>query len=212
VEGAVSIEIWIAFAVTAAGVIALPGPTVMLIVGFAVSSGTRRAAAAVLGVACGDIVAITLSFAGVGALLATSAEAFAVLKWAGAAYLIGLGLAQWRRRSDALGVADPSSANVPTRRMIGRAFVVTLLNPKGLLFFTAFMPQFVNPAFQVVQQMTILGATYVGLALAILALYVGLSERLRCAMAQASARRLCNRLSGGLLIGAGILAATARRG
>jgi len=87
-----SLDVWIAFTAAAGVLLAVPGPTVLLVTGFAVRHGTASALRAVAGVVAGDALAMTLSLAGVGALLATSAAAFAALKWAGAAYLVWLGL------------------------------------------------------------------------------------------------------------------------
>ena len=91
-----TIESWIAFLLATAVMLAIPGPTILLVIGQSLGVGRRNALPLVAGVALGDLTAITLSLAGLGALLATSSLAFTALKWAGAAYLVYLGVKLWR--------------------------------------------------------------------------------------------------------------------
>ena len=91
-----SFEVWLAFAAASAVLLTIPGPTVLLIIAHAVAHGRRAAPATMAGVVLGDLVAMTASLAGLGALLAASATLFGVLKWAGAAYLVYLGWRLWR--------------------------------------------------------------------------------------------------------------------
>ncbi len=139
----VSPELWFAFALAAAAVIAIPGPTTLMVLGHTVSNGWRMGALSLIGVTLGDICAITLSVLGFSALLATSAEAFTAMKWLGAAYLVWLGIKLWRAGGalDAKPRTDATSA----LKMLGHAWLVTALNPKGLTFFIAFLPQFIDP-------------------------------------------------------------------
>jgi threonine/homoserine/homoserine lactone efflux protein len=148
-----TIELWLAFTLAAAGLIVIPGPTVLLVVGFGFSAGARAAFLSMIGVALGDIAAIALSFLGVGALLAVSAELFMLLKFAGALYLLYLGIKLWRAPVTPLG---EGAILPPPHGIIGKAFLVTFLNPKGILFFTAFMPQFIVGREPAVPQMLIL--------------------------------------------------------
>jgi threonine/homoserine/homoserine lactone efflux protein len=134
-------ETWMAFALAAAAMLAIPGPTILLVVGQSLGAGRRNALPLVAGVALGDLTAMALSLAGLGALLATSAAAFAALKWAGAAYLVWLGVRLWRAPVEA-GAPPPPDA----RRALRQAFAVTALNPKGIAFFVAFVPQFLDPS------------------------------------------------------------------
>jgi threonine/homoserine/homoserine lactone efflux protein len=202
-----TIELWLAFTLAAAGLIMIPGPTVLLVVGFGFSAGTRAAFLIMIGVALGDAAAITLSFLGVGALLAVSAELFMVLKFAGALYLLYLGIRLWRAPVVPLG-ADPVLP--ATRGMIGKAFLVTFLNPKGILFFTAFMPQFIVGTEPAPPQMMILGVTFLLLSQAMLMGFVLLSLRTRRIAATPQALKLFNRIGGSILIGAGVMTAALR--
>lgn len=204
------IELWLAFAVAATGLILMPGPTVLLVVGYAVSSGVRPALASMIGVALGDVTAMAVSFIGLGAVLATSAELFVAMKWVGAAYLIYLGVRLWRAPAVPPD-RDSAVARLPVLGMVGKAFAVTVLNPKGILFFAAFMPQFMDPRVPALPQMLLLGGTFVLIALSVLTVYVLMSGRVRRVVSSPSALRLFNRIGAGALIGAGVLTASLKR-
>jgi threonine/homoserine/homoserine lactone efflux protein len=208
----ISFQLWLAFAAAAAVVIAIPGPTTLMVTGHAMSSGTRVALASLLGVALGDFTAIACSVLGLGAILAASSEAFTVLKWVGALYLIYLGIKLWRAPAVPLGAM---AAGQGARRSVGRAiaesFSVTLLNPKGLLFFAAFLPQFIDPHRAVLPQVVILALTFEVLAASSLALYIFMTARARRIMDSPRAIKIMNRAGGTMLIGAGLLTASLKR-
>src|SRR3954447_7750632 len=138
-----SFETWLGFTAASAILVLIPGPTVLLVVSYALGQGWRTAVPMALGVALGDFTAMPLSMLGVGALLATSATIFTVLKWIGAAYLVWLGIKLWRA-GGALAAERRTSA-ASSARMLGHAWLVTSLNPKGITFFVAFLPQFLDP-------------------------------------------------------------------
>lgn len=200
-------EAWIAFALAAAAMLAIPGPTIMLVIGQSLGAGSRNALPLVAGVALGDLTAMTLSLAGLGALLATSATAFTAVKWAGAAYLVWLGVKLWRAPVGA-GAAPPLDA----RQALRQAYVVTALNPKGIAFFVAFVPQFLDPSRPFAGQAALLVATFVGLAALNAGLYAAMAGRLSGAVARPAVRRWLNRAGGSVLVGAGLATAAARRG
>ncbi len=200
-------ETWIAFALAAAAMLAIPGPTILLVVGQSLGVGGRRnAVPLVAGVALGDLLAMVLSLAGLGALLAASATAFAALKWAGAAYLVWLGVRLWRAPVEA-GAAPPLDA----RWALRRAFVVTALNPKGIAFFVAFVPQFLDPSSPFLPQAALLAATFVGLGALNAAAYALLAGRVSGAVGRPAVRRWLNRAGGTVLVGAGLATAAVRR-
>jgi len=208
----ISFQLWLAFAAAAAIVIAIPGPTTLMVTGHAMSSGTRVALASLLGVALGDFTAIACSVLGLGAVLATSAEAFTVLKWAGALYLIYLGIKLWRAPAVPLGsMAGGIRGSRSMRRAIAESFSVTLLNPKGLLFFAAFLPQFIDPHRAMLPQVVVLALTFEVLAASSLALYIFMTARARRVMDSPRAIRIMNRAGGAMLVGAGLLTASLRR-
>jgi len=202
-------ELYGAFVAASVLVLLSPGPTVMLVVSYGLSQGRRSAWYTAPGVGLGDLTALGFSLAGLGAVLAASAAAFTVLKWAGAAYLLYLGLRMWRRGC-ALGPVRAGRA--PSGRvMLGRAYLVTALNPKSIMFFVAFLPQFAALDEPVWPQLLLLGATFVILATANAVLYAGAAGSLARLLRRPGAERVLGRLGGGVLMGAGLLTALWRR-
>ncbi|PJK27531.1 LysE family translocator [Minwuia thermotolerans] len=204
------LELWIAFVLASAALLAVPGPTVMLAVSHALNGGRRTALGTVPGTMLGDFTAMTVSLAGAGAVLAASATLFTVLKLAGAAYLIWLGVKLWRSKPDP-AVLEQSIAPASMRSVFLQSFVVTALNPKGIVFFVAFVPQFVDPAAPVLMQFVVLEATFVILAGVNVALWAMAAGTLRSRFRRPATMRLVNRIGGGFLIGAGLLTAAVRR-
>ncbi|HWV81070.1 MAG TPA: LysE family translocator [Hyphomicrobiaceae bacterium] len=203
-----SIEAWLAFVAASTILLIIPGPTILLVISYALGQGWRAALPISVGVALGDFTAMTLSMLGVGALLAASATLFTVLKLIGAAYLIWLGIKLWRA-----GGALRTEARTETATsfsMVAHAWLVTALNPKGITFFVAFLPQFLDPTGDVLRQMLILGATFLALAFANALGYGLLAARAGAMARNPNAISLFNKIGGSLLIGAGVAAATVR--
>jgi threonine/homoserine/homoserine lactone efflux protein len=205
-----SFEVWLAFAATSAALLAMPGPTVLLVVSYALGQGRRSGWATVAGVALGDLTAMTASILGLGVLLATSAALFTALKWAGACYLVYLGIKLWRAPVPE-GAETAAAPAVPRLRMFLHAYAVTALNPKGIVFFVAFLPQFLDASRPFLGQVLAMGATFLALATANAALYAALASTARRAVRRPAVLRAVNRTGGALLVGAGVLTATWRR-
>ena len=201
-------ETWLAFALASTILIIIPGPTILLVVSYALSKGWRSAFPMAVGVALGDCAAMTFSILGLGALLATSATLYTLLKWIGAAYLIWLGLKLWRAGGTL--EARTIAADASPFKMLLHAFVVTALNPKGLTFFVAFLPQFVDPNRDFWQQMLIFEATFISIAFMNALSYALLASRARHLVRSEQVMRRINRTGGALLIGAGLMAAFAK--
>ncbi|BEQ12968.1 LysE family translocator [Desulfoferula mesophila] len=201
-------EIYGAFVAASALLLVSPGPTVMLVTGYALSHGRRSAWFTVVGVGLGDLTALSLSLAGMGALLAASAAAFNLLKYLGAAYLFYLGLRMWRQGGSPVPEARRAASG---RAMLGRAYLVTALNPKSIIFFVAFLPQFLCPERPVWPQLLLLGTTFVFLAVVNAAAYANAAGSLAGWLRRPQAQRNLHRLGGGALMGAGLLAALWRR-
>lgn len=199
-----TLETWLAFAAASLIAVMIPGPVVVFILGRSLGGGWRMALPTVGGVALGDAVALTASLAGLGALLAASAAAFTVAKWLGAAYLIWLGVKLWRAP---LGEA----VALPARHAFRDAFLVTVLNPKSIAFFVAFVPQFLDPARPFLPQAALVLVTFVGLGALNALGYALLAGTLSEAVQRPAIRRGFNRLGGGMLIGAGLATAAMRR-
>ena len=198
-------EHWLAFAATAAVMLALPGPTVLLVVSHALGHGRRAAGASVAGVALGDFTAMTASMLGLGALLATSAAIFAVLKWIGAAYLVWIGIALWRAPAGLDAAA--AAAGAKPLRIFAHTYLVTALNPKSIVFFVAFLPQFLDMAQPLAAQMAIFETTFLALAVANAATYARLAGMARGMIGRPGVQRIVNRAGGSLLIASGVAAA-----
>ncbi|HEX2527564.1 MAG TPA: LysE family translocator [Geminicoccus sp.] len=202
------LSVWLAFVATAIGILVIPGPTISLVMSYALSQGSRAAAAIVAGVALGDLTAMSLSLVGLGALLATSATLFTALKWIGATYLVYLGIKLWRAPLEA---ADTTATTVPAKVMFGHAWLVTALNPKSIVFFVAFVPQFIDPHRPYLPQALILIATFVVLAAANAGAYALVASRLKSAIRRPSVQRWVNRTGGTVLVGAGVAAVAWKR-
>src|SRR5689334_18857256 len=157
-------SLWLAFVAASSILLIIPGPTVLLVVSYALGQGWRTALPMAIGVALGDFTAMTLSMLGVGALLAASASVFTILKWIGAAYLVWLGIKLWRAGGGL--AAEPRKSAASSAKMLGHAWLVTALNPKSLTFFVAFLPQFLNPHAGFASQMAIFETTFLILAFA----------------------------------------------
>ncbi len=205
-----SFEHWLAFAAASSVLLVIPGPTVLLVVSYALGHGRKPAAAIVAGVALGDLTAMTASMVGLGAVLAASAAIFTGLRWIGGVYLVYLGIKLWRApvRADQSGEAPFASP----LRMFAHSYAVTALNPKSIIFFVAFVPQFLVSTEPFWSQALVLEATFVILATLNAALYALLAAAARQRLREPRVRRAVNRTGGSLLIGAGIFAAGWRKG
>ncbi|MGG5809453.1 LysE family translocator [Falsiroseomonas sp. CW058] len=196
---------WLTFCAAAAALVMIPGPTIMLVIGQSLGGGARNALPLAAGVAAGDMAAMTLSLAGLGAVLAASSALFGALQWVGAAYLVWLGLRMWRAP-----VTVEAAPPLPPARAMRQAFVVTALNPKGIVFFVAFVPQFIDPGRGFAGQAAILVATFCTLAALNAFGYAMLAGRLSGAVRRPAVRRALNRLGGAVLVGAGLAVALRR--
>ncbi len=206
-------SLWLAFVAASTALLLIPGPTVLLVLAYAVGQGKRVAVPTALGVATGDLIAMSASLAGLGALVLTSATLFMALKWAGAVYLVWLGVRMLLSAKHAtldLPNAAPGAAVGPQTAFLNAA-TVTALNPKSIVFFIAFVPQFLDPAAPILGQSAILIATFVGLAAFNALAYALLAARLRATIRRPAIVRWLTRAGGTTLIGMGVATATIRR-
>ena len=203
-------ETWLAFSAAAAVLLVIPGPTILLVVSYALGQGWRTALPMAVGVALGDFTAMTLSMLGVGALLLASATIFTAVKWAGAAYLVYLGVKLFRAGGTLR--AEPRTGSSSAVKMAGHAWLVTALNPKSLTFFVAFLPQFLDHNSDFGSQMLVLESTFLMLAFANAFGYALAASRARKVIGNPKTIRLFNRTGGTLLVGAGIATAAIRTG
>ncbi|MGF9561996.1 LysE family translocator [Neorhizobium sp. JUb45] len=207
-----SLEHWLAFVAASAVLLAIPGPTILLVISYSLSHGRKVASATVAGVALGDFTAMTASMLGLGALLATSAMLFTLLKWVGAGYLIYLGIKLWR--APVAGQAVDAGENAPAVRPLKvflHTYAVTALNPKSIVFFVAFLPQFLDLAKPLLFQMAVFEVTFLVLATINAALYGLLASMARDTIRKPKVQTIVNRTGGSLMIGAGLLSLGLKR-
>lgn len=194
---------WLAFLVASQLLLAIPGPTVLVVVSYALGHGRRPAAAVVAGVTLGDFTAMTCSMLGLGAILAASAFVFTGLRWLGGLYLIYLGYKLWRAPTV---TSDAPAPALSLKRIFAHAYAVTALNPKSIIFFIAFVPQFIDTTRPFASQVAILEATFVIMAGLNAALYGWLASKAREKLKNPRVQRAVNRTGGSVLMGAGVLA------
>ena len=204
------LDLWLAFTLASLALLVIPGPTILLVLSYALTQGRRVALATAAGVALGDFVAMTASLIGLGALVMASATLFTALKWVGAVYLVYLGVKLLRARP-ATGLGDDLIEGVPARGVFWHAAAVTALNPKSIAFFIAFVPQFIRPENPLMPQFVVLVATFVGLAAANALAFALLADRLRARIRRPGLLLWLNRAGGTALCAMGVMTATLRR-
>ena len=205
-----SIELWLAFVAASAVLLIIPGPTILTVISYSMAQGRRANVPLIAAVALGDSTALVVSLLGLGALLASSAFWFTVVKWVGGLYLLYLGLKLLRA---GVAPADLTAPAVPKSRwrLFANTYLVTALNPKGIVFFVAFLPQFINPNSSVTHQLWILAITFVVMATINASLYAVFAASARKLLASPKAQRRFNLSGGALLSAAGVWALLAKR-
>lgn len=205
-----SLEMWITYIFATTLILIIPGPTIILVISQAVTNGRKSVAPLVAGVILGDFTAMTLSLLGLGAIMAASAALFSLFKWMGAVYLFYLGIKLWRTNPESSTIQHEKEDASP-RSLFKSSFLVTALNPKGITFFVAFLPQFISPHSPAFNQILILGGTFLFLALVNAALYAIFASQLRETIKKTSVRKWFHRCGGSALIGAGMFTAGVQR-
>ena len=203
------LDLYLAFVLASAVLILIPGPNVTLLVANSLAYGARRALATLAGTSTAIALQLAITVLGMTSLMAVLAAWFEWLRWAGVLYLVWLGAQQWRAPPVALEDVDRGRSR--SRTLFWRGFLVSATNPKTLLFYAAFLPQFVDPARAPLAQLLLMSATFLALATLLDGGYDLLSGRLRRLFRGQRRARLRNRLTGSLLIGAGLGLALARR-
>jgi homoserine/homoserine lactone efflux protein len=210
------LNVWLAF-FAASWVIAIsPGSGAVLSMSHGLAYGVRQTSATIVGLQLGLSVILLIAGVGVGALLLASATAFTVVKVVGAAYLLYLGLKQWRAPVEghpaAAGHALVQHPGLPTvRERVLTGFMTNVTNPKGIVFMVAVLPQFIDPGKPLWLQLLILLLTTVGVDLVVMHGYAFLASRAQRWLATAKARRAQNRVFGGVLMAMGASLLLVRR-
>jgi len=204
------IELWFAFVAASAVLLIIPGPTILTVISYSMSHGRRANVPLVAAVALGDSTALLVSLLGLGALLATSAFWFTVVKWVGGLYLLYLGIRLLRAGITSTEMAAPAAPGSHWR-LFANTYLVTALNPKGIVFFVAFLPQFISPTADVTRQLWVLAVTFVAMAALNATLYAVFAASARKLLSSPRAQRRFNLAGGSLLSAAGFWALMARR-
>lgn len=205
-----SFETWLAFVVASSVLLVVPGPTILTVISYSLAQGRGATPILVAGVALGDVTALALSLAGLGALLAASATLFAAVKIAGGLYLLWLGARLLRSGLSTIDFTAPAAPQSRVR-MAANLWLITASNPKGIVFFVAFLPQFVRHDAPLAPQLWLLAATFVGLAIVNATLYAGFAATARRLLSSPRAQRRFHLTGGSLLCAAGVWALLARR-
>ena len=192
---------WLIYFVAVIGLTLTPGPNGLLALTHGALYGTRRTIATIAGGSVGFATVIALSMFGIGALLAASAQLLIVLKFVGGAYLIWLGIVVWR--SPAIGETKQSyQKDVTAFSLFRQGALAALTNPKGILFFVAFLPQFIDPAISLLTQFVVMALTFVIIEFIYEYVVAALADRIKPALARFGKK--VNRVFGGIFIAIGI--------
>lgn len=212
-------QVWIPFFVATVVISLSPGPGALAAMAAGLRHGFARGQAIAFGLLLGVCTQTAVVGAGLGALLATSELAFGVVKWVGAAYLVWLGVQQWRAPAHGPGAAAASAGPAaladttpPSRRaLVLRGWGVNALNPKGTVFLLAVLPQFIDAAAPLAPQYLVIGLTFGLVECAVMSGYVALASRLQAALAVPRRMRWVNRGIGSLFVAAGTALALFKR-
>ena len=205
-----SLETWLAFFVASWLISVSPGAGAVYAMTCGLNHGFARGYVGTVGLIAGILTSLVVVAVGLGALLAASSTAFEVVKWCGVAYLLWVGVAQWREGGARLE-APAAPRRYSARAMIAKGWALNALNPKGILFMLAVVPQFVDPHAPQVAQYATIAATLAFTDIVVMAGYTALAARVLATLRSAAHRRLMNRAFGALFVGAAALLAGFRR-
>lgn len=205
-----TLHAWALFAALETALCFTPGVAVLFVIGSALRHGAPASVFANLGILAGNSLYFALSAAGLGAALLASHAVFTAVRWAGAAYLVYLGVRALVSRGAASDVAAAERQPETRARLFGRAVALQLANPKTLLFFVALLPQFVDPAESLATQVAVLGVTSVAIEFCVLGLYGFAASAAAHKLESPAWRRRLDVISGSFLVGAGLKLASER--
>jgi threonine/homoserine/homoserine lactone efflux protein len=192
---------WVLYLLAVTGLTLTPGPNGLLALTHGAIYGRRKTLATIFGGSLGFATVIALSMFGIGALLAASVEILTVLKFVGGAYLVFLGISVWR--SPVIGTQEPEpSKEVKNIYLFRQGTLAALTNPKGILFFVAFLPQFIDPQISLVSQFVVMALTFVVIEFVYEYVVASLANTLKPALAKFGKR--VNQVFGGVFIAIGI--------
>jgi threonine/homoserine/homoserine lactone efflux protein len=209
-----TLHVWISFVAASVVLLLIPGPTVLQCIGDALANSRKQSWSTILGVGVGDTISMSLSLLGAGTLLKTSAAAFTVMKTIGGVYLLYLGIRAMAATRSGGGIASDVAVNATRESAFVRfskASTVTMFNPKGILFFVAFVPQFISARSSFAPQASLLLFTFVTLAMINVWSYMSLAGFLSNRLQTKSAQKKVGYATGGALLAAGTLTLALKR-
>ncbi len=191
----------------------VPGPSMLLALTHGMKYGAKRTIASALGNVSVTLLQAAVSITGLGAILLASESLFNVIKWAGAAYLIFMGISMWCSNDFKVSeqTESHSSPKVPLRKMYMQAAFVTAGNPKAIVFFTAIFPQFIDPNAAYIPQFGMLMGTGVFIAFGCFMIYAISGQKIVALFTKATIGKYINKVVGGTFVGAGIGLALSNR-
>ena len=202
---------WLTFFAASWAISISPGPGAIASMSAGLNHGFRYGYVTVFGLVLGIWTQLLIVSVGLGALISTSATAFTVVKWLGVAYLVWLGIAQWRAPARPMVALSDTGAVVSRRALILKAWMINVVNPKGTVFLLAVVPQFINLSQPLLAQYLIIGATLAFTDMVVMAGYTALASRVLGALKEPSHIRAMNRIFGSLFVLAGSLLALFKR-
>ncbi|HRP27298.1 MAG TPA: LysE family transporter [Burkholderiaceae bacterium] len=205
------LSLWFTFFAASWAISLSPGPGAVAAMGAGVNHGFARGYWLTLGLVTGIVTQLAIVGAGLGALMAASESAFTAVKWAGVAYLLWLGIQQWRAPVRTVQAIDAERTLVSRRSLILRGWGLNAVNPKGTAFMLAVVPQFIDPARPLALQYAVIGATLVFTDLVVMAGYTALASRVLAVLKSPRQVRAMNRLFGSLFVVAAALLASLKR-
>ena len=202
---------WLTFFAAAWAISISPGAGALAAMSAGLNHGFRRGYITTVGLMLGIWTQLIVVGVGLGALVATSSTAFQIVKWCGVAYLVWLGIQQWRAPARPLAAVQASSAEVSVRSMILRGWMINAVNPKGTVFLLAVVPQFLNLQQPLPLQYLVIGLTLSLTDFVVMAGYTALASRVLTALKSAAHMRALNRVFGTLFVVAGAFLSVFKR-
>ena len=206
-----SLDTWLAFFVASWIISFSPGSGAIYAMSCGLNHGFRRGFIGTFGLIAGIMTALAVVAVGLGAVLSTSTHAFTALKWLGVAYLVYLGLKQWRAAPVPMAAVDRDAPNVNARTLMVKGWAVNATNPKGLVFMMAVMPQFIDSQAALWSQYLAIAATMACTDFVAMAIYTAFAARVLAFFRSEAQIRFLNRLFGGLFVAAATALATFKR-
>lgn len=202
---------WLTFFAASWAISISPGPGAIASMSAGLNHGFKYGYVTIFGLVLGIWTQLAIVGVGLGALMATSATAFTVVKWAGVAYLVWLGIQQWRAPARPMVAVSDSGEVVTQRQLILKAWMINVVNPKGTVFLLAVVPQFISPSQPLLPQYLIIGATLAFTDMVVMCGYTALASRVLGALKKPAQIRAMNRTMGSLFVIAGSLLALFKR-